>query len=117
MKNTNELISELNQFTGTSKYFYDKLSRIYYTEGINYLAEQEEAYWLINLIGSYQEEIKETFQIWNVRLCENGGAVITCRTDSNKPNIVTQCIEYTDFKLDNFEVYCINNVILLKTEY
>jgi hypothetical protein len=40
---------------------------------------------------------------------ENGSAVLTARKDSGLPALVTQEIEYTDFPLDEIEIWAGDN--------
>lgn len=44
---------------GTGLYYRYQLSKMLYTEGVKELAEGCEAYWLIDLIMSYQKELNE----------------------------------------------------------
>lgn len=106
----------LGQFIGSMKY-YRGLMGIRYTDGVKYLADRCGAYWFIDLIASYQRKLKDMyFQLWGIDVQEDNTATVTCREDSNRLPVVTQNIEYTDFPFD-FELYCINRVILLKSEY
>ena len=108
---------ELSSFTGT-EYYYRHFTGLKFTDGIKYLADKTDCYWLIDLIGSYQNLLKEIpFQVWTVKVNKGGYAVVTCREDTNEPVIVKQEIEYTDFPLSEFECYCIDGVLILKSEY
>lgn len=107
---------DLSGFHGTEHY-YKNFTGLVYTDGIKYLAEQAEAYWFIDLVGSYQPELKDVpFQIWKLEV-EDNKAVATMREDSDEPNRVKQVIGFTDFPLEEFECYCIDGVMLLKSEY
>jgi hypothetical protein len=105
--------SDLNQFIGTEQY-YRHPSGLQYTDGIKYLAEKAGAYWLIDLIASYQPRL-EGFQLWQLEVSENVG-IIACRADSGLPALVSQTIEYTDFPFD-IDVYVCDGVLLLPSEY
>jgi len=65
--------------------------------------------------------------LWRLEKADQG-AVVTCRSDTDEPDLVRQEIEYTDFPFaelgDSFEWYvclddCLdeNPVMLLKSEY
>jgi hypothetical protein len=109
-------ISELKQFVGTEKY-YNLSIGIKGTDGIKYLADNAKAYWLFDVVASYQKKLKNiSFQLWKITVKDNK-AVITCREDSDMPNIVRQVVQYTDFPFEEFEFYCINRIVLLKSEY
>ena len=61
-----ELEEELAQFHGTTKY-YKNFTGLLYTDGVRYLAERAECYWLIDLVGSYQPQLRDVpFQLWRI---------------------------------------------------
>lgn len=110
----------LDQFTGTDNY-YRHQSGLMYTDGIQYLAEEGKAYWLLDAIGSYQAQLKKNqrlqeFQLWELRV-QDRQAVLTCKEDSDCPDVVRQEIEYTDFPLEYVKVYVEGGVILLPSEH
>jgi len=113
-----DLTASLRQFSGTAQYFRN-FTGLLYTEGIQYLAEQAGAYWLIDLVGSYQPALREApFQVWELTVdLENKTAIITAREDTDEPALVEQAIPYTDFPLPSFAFYCVDGVMLLKNEY
>ncbi len=115
----------LDQFIGTEHY-YKHSEGIKYTDGIKYLADKTNCYWFIDIIASYQKQrfIDRSgvigdipFQIWKLQVNEKREALVTMREDTNEPVKVSQLIKYTDFPLEDIEVYCIDGVILLKSEY
>ena len=110
--------SDLEGFTGTESY-YKHASGMLYTDGIKFLAENAEAYWLLDLVASYQREEKvkkEGFQTWELVKKENNEAVITLE-DGNNNKILSQKIPYTDFPLAKVEVWLIDGVLILPSEY
>lgn len=119
--------SDLGQFIGTENWYRHPLCRtLLFTDGIHFLAEKAGAFWLIDVVGSYQHKLKqESFQLWRLEKAESG-AVVTCRRDTNEPDLIRQEIPYTDFPFDDlgdrFEWYVCQNdettfVMLLKSEY
>lgn len=116
-----QLKDNLAQFIGTQQYhkFYS-FNNIVCTDGVAYLAENAKAYWLIDLIVSWQIEKPvrgEHWQTWTLtRNKENKGAVAVC-TDGNERQLARQEIEYTDFPLPEIKLFKIDNVILLPSEY
>ena len=127
-----ELQSNLGQFTGTEDYHRHWLG-MYYTDGVQYLAEKAGAYWLIDAIASYQPKVavrQEEFQVWTLRclddLFSSRSAVLTMDNGNDGPTIITQAIEYTDFPFDEIRLYLvkgsidgkhINNILMLTSEY
>ena len=113
------LEAELRQFTGTQRYFRG-FTGILYTEGIEYLAERAGAYWLIDLVGSYQHRPPAAscpFQVWKLEVRDDASARVTMVEDDGLPARVSQEIPFTDFPLREFSWYCIDGVMLLKWEH
>jgi hypothetical protein len=79
---------------------------IYYTDGIKWLQENANCYWLTDLIASYQTTAFKKAndrQFWKLVVTDSS-AVITC--DDGDGNIsVTQAIEYTDFPLPSLSIW------------
>lgn len=104
--------ADLNQFSGTEKWYRHPLVRfVLYTDGVKYVAEEGGAYWLIDAIASYQNEPRikknerlQQFQLWELNV-KDGSAILTCRPDSGEKAVVTQIIEHTDFPLVKIKFY------------
>ena len=118
----NEIESTLAHFTGTENYhrFSILFRNLVLTDGVKYLAEKCGAYWLMDVIGSYQkkcykDEMLRDFQIWNLKVNDNEG-VVTCERDTDDVAF-SQKIPFTDFPLDKIKLYCSNGVIMLASEY
>lgn len=111
------LEEDLGQFTGTQQY-YRNFTGLRYTDGVHYLAEHASAYWLIDLVGSYQHQLRTVpFQLWELRVHDDHSALITMREDDGLLPKVRQEIAYTDFPLREFSWYAVDNVMMLKNEY
>src|SRR6476660_347578 len=96
MLDAQQLQTRLQHCTGTTQYFRHSLSKLRYTEGIQYLAKNAECYWLIDAIASYQHQLikKESlqeFQLWLlivgndhefIKPASNHDAVLTCWEDA-----------------------------------
>ena len=106
---------ELKQFTGTQNYYKHWTGRLRWTDGVQYVAENAGAYWLIDAIASYRRT--EHFQIWELKKHKDNSAVLTMREDTGQPAKVRQEIPYTDFPLDSIKFYKIDGVLLLPSEY
>ena len=115
---TQKILSELEQFTGTTRYYKSGLGSLLLTEGVHYLRERLECYWLIDVVESYQPRLRDTpFQVWSIGVRQNRSALVEMREDTGLEPIVQQNIPYTDFKLKQYEFLCIDRVVLLKSEY
>lgn len=133
----NITLSDLSQFIGTETW-YRHFTGLLYTDGIQYVAEQAEAYWLIDAVASYQFKLKRDeylakFQVWMLSVVGEGEreypfllpkdgykAELTCWADTPKEGLkppVIQQIEYTDFPLSEIKLYVSGGVLMLPSEY
>lgn len=111
------LEADLQQFIGTEHYYLNPLG-LKYTDGVKYLAEKADSHWLIDLIASYQPKLKDhKFQLWSIRKTWENSAEVYCQDDLGEPKLLRQEIEFTDFPLDKFKLYCVDDVMLLPSEY
>lgn len=119
---TTDLKTELNQFTGTEHYY--KFSVLFptlvLTDGAKYLAEKAQCYWLMDIIGSVQYNLKnEAFQVVNLKVEDTKGIVTV--DDGNDNILYTQKTSYTDFPMGEIKLYVCdgdgNKVIMLPSEY
>ena len=104
---------DLRQFTGTAQYWKSGLPwhPFLYTDGVQYLAAKGEAYWLLDLIGSWQAQpqvkddpILGEMQFWTLTVNENRSAVAICERDSGDV-AAKQVLGYTDFPLPKVRLY------------
>ncbi len=113
-----DIENTLRQFYGTSQWYQHWAKYFTYTDGVKFVAESCEAHWLVDAIASYQCEKRvnrEPFQVWEL-IVSNGFATLTMKSDSGKPDIVYQEIEYTNFPLEKMEMWLENQVLYLPTE-
>ncbi len=110
---------QLPYFTGTERWHRHWLGGVY-TDGVAFLAEQAQAYWLIDLIESWQSKArvrKETFQKWTLKVdvgMRYGAAICD---DGNGNQLCRQKIPYTDFPLPEITLWRVNGVLMLPSEY
>jgi hypothetical protein len=112
--------NQLNQFTGTSKYY--RISRRHLlTDGTKYLAEEAECFWMMDAIASHLCEIgtEDWFVLIRVQVTE--GRAVMIYEDGNDREHARQEIPYTDFPLNSITLYACwdqeNWVIMLPSEY
>jgi Family of unknown function (DUF6876) len=115
---------DLDNFTGTS--LYHKWSALFpravLTDGTKFLADTAGAYWLMDAIASHQDKAlkSEPFQVWKLKVHRPGSfATLTCE-DGNYNKLRTQEIEWTNFPLDEIELYAQWEdyfIIFLPSEY
>ena len=110
---------DLKQFTGDLQRFGSPLHRpVIWSPGVNYVAEQAGAFWLIDAIASHikhgselkaaakEDERLQSLQFWalEVNLGEQS-AVLTCQADTGCKPAARQVIEYTDFPLEKIDIW------------
>src|ERR1035438_8535487 len=117
-----EFRNTLAAFTGTAAYYLHKLPNgisIKLTDGCQFVREFAAggAYWLYDLILSYQMDLKTfEFQVWKLTKQENESWLIQC-TNGNSKVLAEQMIPYSDFPIDSIEIWLIDGIALLPTEY
>ena len=134
MISAQELQQSLKHFTSTDNY-YRHLLGIRYTDGIQYLAQEAQCYWLIDVIASYQtkkllaDKMLKDFQLWYLMVGDSHEfikpqphhqAVVTCWGDTPDPEItpyIRQDIEFTDFPLPEIKLFLVQGVLMLPGEY
>lgn len=110
--------AELQQFTGDLERYRSALnSRLLYTPGVKFLADAAGAYWLIDAVGGwliaplYRVAVREDERIgwlhfWKLTVHSDQSALLTARVDADEPPFITQKIAFTDFCLDEIDLWC-----------
>ena len=120
-----DLNTLLNEFTGSECYYRHALTKLVYTEGVQYLADRFGCYWLLDRIlieASLNKNLsKEDFQVWTlsreVTLTRKElGFVLSC-TDGNGRVLFSESIEYSDFAAGKVTLWLTDRVLLLPSEY
>jgi hypothetical protein len=130
MMQAKELKLNLRQFTGSEQLYWHGFRQLQFTDGVKFLAENAEAYWLIDAIASYQQRLQnETFQLWLLIVGDHHefikpkpgkDCVLTCWQDRPVKGVtplVSQQIVYTDFPLPEIKLYVEHRVLLLPSEH
>lgn len=115
-----EIETALSQFTGSSSFYRHFTNHLVYTEGVHFLAEAAGAYWLIDLIASYQPLAAEDsalreFQLWQLEVHGTRATAICLRDVGDEA--FRQEIDFTDFPLPKISLYVENGTLLLQTEH
>lgn len=110
----------LHSFTGTTEH-HRHSSGMRFTDGVKFLVENAEAYWLLDVIASWQpqalrDEWLQHFQLWELFVRADRTATIVCSRDSEDEACRWE-IEYTDFPLEYVKLYVESRVILLPSEH
>ena len=120
MKSAKEILDIINHAHGSDA--YHRYSQIpgypVATDGVIALAEAAGCYWLLDIIGSYQTDkrLDPSFQVWVLEVNRgNSSGIVRGLNDTEL--IILQEIPYTDFPLDEVELFLMDGVILLPAEY
>jgi hypothetical protein len=128
---TRKALAELDSFTGgTSRYYRyspQLFPTVFLTDGMQFLVETAQCYWLIDAIAALQYEPSiynhpqlAEIQFWTLRVYENESATLSCEWDSDEV-IYTQKIKWTDFPLPTQKIWVEKKenctVIMLPNEY
>jgi hypothetical protein len=127
-KTPEELTEALTHFGGTESYYRYAFGISFLTDGVKFLADEAQCYWLLDAIGSYQPELAkhpderlQGIQFWKLQVNPDKSAVLTCVADSGEPPVVTQEIECTDFPLPEVQIWVgieeEKKIALLPSEY
>jgi len=129
MMNAETLLQNLQHFCGSEQYYKHWLG-LCYTDGIKYLAENAQCFWLIDAIASHQPTAKKNprlkeFQLWFLHVGTGhefikpkagNAAVLTCWEDTPTPEtkpVIIQQIPFTDFPLPEIKLYLQEKILLL----
>ena len=116
MTNANDNFGNSN---GSDNFYVQKPSLILYTDGVKSMAESCGAYWLIDLVVSYQgtREINlQRFQVWELtRVKEQKFSILA--SDGNDNRIASQQIPFSDFPFDAATLWLVDGCLMLPTEY
>jgi hypothetical protein len=112
---------DLYQFTGSEHWYRHGLVRdVVFTDGAKYVADKGGAYWLIDEIACAQKGepavAAEAFQVWKLAVRSDKTATLTCE-DGDYHAVFSKELTYTDFPLDEVELWFTDNTIFLPSEY
>ena len=90
------------------------------TEGMKFLAEKAQSFWIIDIVYSYQsipKVRKEPFQVYELTVdTVTRKAKMVC-TDGNKNILAQQDIALTTFPIESIKLYFTDGVLMLPSEY
>ena len=105
MKTLTEITRNMAQAIGTTRYIKHSLNKnLVFTDGVNQLRQDDDAFWLIDDIASYRRT--EYFQVWELKVnLQKKSAVLTMKEDTDEPELVRKEYNYTDFPLENVKFF------------
>ena len=119
------LESDLDFFHGSETIYKIPLLGTFYTEGIKYLAETAECFWLVTDVSVIAKSLMDrspfiTIDIQTISGEEKesiGYGAIIRYSDGNDHILETQKYHLTDFPLERLHLYFVNSTLLLPGEY
>ena len=117
-----EILQSLGQFIGTTEY-YKIGTWVIATEGIKYLCDRCQCYWIMGIIDSVfpmlERKYSTSFIVWKVEVNTDKSFQVSAWSDTPYKStlLYKQRGEFTDFPIKDFEFFQIKNVVLLKSEY
>ena len=111
---------KLSQFEADSTRHVTAFPNVFCTRGIQYLAEQGNADWLVNAIASFLSadiqrrkfvamEPYASHHYWILEVADDHSAVLTARAGSDLDIFVCKRIEHTDFSRPNTWIWVRSN--------
>ncbi len=119
--NIEQLATELASFIGT-EYYYKINNRLVVTDGVKYLADHANCYWLLILYASHLASVNGEADGFTVlKLVRQGSGADIAIEDGNDQVLAAQHVEYTDFPFNSFSLFaCWNGeywIAMLVSEY
>lgn len=123
--NIQKLQEQLSQFCGSQQIFTLPLCRTRYTEGIQFLAQTANAFWLLtdaSVMGkslmSKSRFITVDFKRYSPSEVETHGYdAVIAYSDGNGTVFTEQRYHITDFPLEQLRLFFVDNTLLLPSEY
>tara|TARA_R110002167_G_scaffold42508_2_gene129078 strand:+ start:261 stop:641 length:381 start_codon:yes stop_codon:yes gene_type:complete len=121
----NEIKENLQTFSGTNFFYQIPLLKTRFTDGLKYLSEVAECFWLItdtSVIAKSLMNRSEFVTIDFKRLSEEkqdftGYEAEIIYTDGNDNILEKHSYRVTDFPLDELRLFFVNNTLMLPSEY
>jgi hypothetical protein len=113
--------ADLAHFTGSENWYRHGIARdVLFTDGAKYVADQGEAYWLLDEIAlaqRYQKAVAaEEFQVWTLTVKDDRAAALSCE-DGNGKTVFEKAIPFTDFPVERITLWFENSTIYLPSEH
>ena len=113
--------ADLDQFSGTMQYHRSSFGKLNLTDGIDFLRNEANCYWLIDIIESVQHlptvKANNSFLVWRIEIDEDESWKVSAWNDIPGECVYIQEGSNTDFPFKEFEFYQEGDVLLLKSEH
>lgn len=123
--NAEELTSQLAAFTGTESFYKIPLLNTVITDGIRYLANKANCFWLVTDTSVIAKSLMHRSAFITVDFKKVaaekqkvlGYAALIEYSDGNGTILETQTYHLTDFPLETIRLFFTNNTLMLPSEY
>lgn len=112
-----EIIENLGRFTGTENIYRVPIGNFLYTDGVRYMAEQCNAYWLLTDSGIRCMAMIERSSLIRISITCGDNAATVEYTDGNGLMLHEHRYASTDFPLQALTLFFSGNTLLLPSEY
>jgi len=103
-------------FHGTDQYHQYPIGGVLYTDSVGFFCEKYKAWWTLDVVGSYYEQMK-TFDFLVLTFdVEGRKATFTASEDVGLPAIINQEIEYTDLTV-SIKLFLENGILLFPSDH
>lgn len=121
----NKIKTELQQFIGSETFYKIPLIGTKFTDGIKYLADAAECFWLVTDVSVIAKSLMHKSYFVTVdfkRLSEKEREESQCEalinySDGNGHIFETHKYHVTDFQLDELRLFFIDGTLMLPSEY
>lgn len=101
---------------GLVRYQHQFNPSVIYTPGVQYVANEGQAYWLIDTIAAWigSSEFEKarhldtrisSLHFWSLEVKPDRSATLTAKADSPDEPFIVQELDYTDFPLDQIDIW------------
>lgn len=121
----NTLQENLQQFCGTEQFFQLPLIQTRFTDGVHYLANKAQCFWLITDASVIAKSLMDKSYFITIdfkRLSkeeriQKGCEAIISYGDGNDTVLETHRYNVTDFPMDELRLFFVDNTLMLPSEY
>jgi len=106
----------LSQFTGTEQWYRHPFSKVTYTDGVKYFADQAGAYWFLDIAVCLPMEFPNE-KFYSVCLDVSDGKAKLVVDDGNDNVLMNKDIDFTDCPNGEYRFFLTNDVLMLTSEY
>ena len=112
------LRNELRHFTGSEQFYRPMINRnAMYTEGVQHFAEKAGAYWLLDILFTQPEIVRQGVEFAAITLEVKDDTAVLTVTDGNKHTVYTRSIKYTNCPEGTWKFFMADLVLMLCSEY